>query len=113
MSFASLLPRCHQLAMITEIAHITIDPANAPAFEAAVAKAAAAFKGAAGCLGVALERVIEDPAEYHLRVTWESVDHHMVTFRNSPAFQIWRGLVGPYFAAPPRVEHSAEVGRYF
>lgn len=99
--------------MITEIAHITIDPANADAFESAVAQAAAAFQAAEGCLGMSLERVIEDPAQYRLRVQWESVDHHMVTFRNSDAFQVWRGLAGPFFAAPPRVEHSERVGHYF
>lgn len=99
--------------MITEIAHITIDPANAVAFEAAVAEASAAFRSAEGCHGMSLERVIEDPAQYRLRVLWESVDHHMVTFRNSDAFQLWRGLAGPFFAAPPRVEHSDQIGNYF
>ncbi len=99
--------------MITEIAHITIDPANAAAFEAAVAEAAPAFQNAEGCHGMSLERVIEDPAQYRLRVQWDSVDHHMVTFRNSDAFQIWRGLAGPFFVQPPHVEHSETAGRYF
>ncbi len=99
--------------MITEIAHITIDPANAAAFEAAVEKAAPVFQSAPGCHGMALERVIEDPAQYRLRVQWESVDHHMITFRNSEAFQIWRGLAGPFFASPPHVEHSETVTTCF
>lgn len=91
--------------MITEIAFITIDPARADAFEAAVASAASAFRAAEGCHGMTLERVVEDPTQYRLRVLWESVDHHMVTFRNSDGFQTWRGLAGPFFAAPPRIEH--------
>ena len=99
--------------MITEIAHITIDPANAADFEAAVADAASAFRSAEGCHGMSLEHVIEDPSQYRLRVLWETVDHHMVTFRNSDAFQRWRTLAGPFFTAPPRVEHSETVGRYF
>lgn len=99
--------------MITETAFITIDPADAGAFEAAVAKASPAFQNAEGCHGMSLDRVIEDPAQYRLCVQWESVDHHMVTFRNSAAFQIWRGLAGSYFAKPPHVEHSETVERHF
>lgn len=91
--------------MITEIAYITIDPAKADAFEAAVSEAAPAFQNAEGCHGMALDRVVEDPAQYRLRVLWETVDHHMVTFRASEGFQAWRALAGPFFAEPPRVEH--------
>jgi heme-degrading monooxygenase HmoA len=80
--------------MINEIAILTIDPANASAFEAAVAEAAPLFKSAQGCHGMALERGVEDPNQYRLLVRWESVDHHMVVFRNSEAFQPWRELVG-------------------
>jgi len=99
--------------MITEIALLTIDPSKSAAFEAAVAQAAPAFRGAEGCHGMALERVIEDPSRYRLVVQWDSVEHHMVTFRASPAFQTWRGLAGPFFTAPPAVEHSQVVGTYF
>jgi quinol monooxygenase YgiN len=98
--------------MIAEIATLTIDPANAAAFEAAVTQAAAAFKSDPGCHGMALERIIEDPAQYRLLVQWDSVEAHMA-FRDTPAFQIWRGLAGPFFVAPPSVVHSDEVGRYF
>jgi hypothetical protein len=28
-----------------------------------------------------------------------------VGFRQSPAFADWRAIVGPFFAAPPVVEH--------
>jgi quinol monooxygenase YgiN len=98
--------------MITEIATLTIDPANAAAFEAAVAEAAAAFQSTEGCHGMALERIIEDPAEYRLLVRWDSVAAHMA-FRETPAFQIWRGLAGPFFVGTPSVVHSETVGTYF
>ena len=103
----------HVRAMIKEIAYITIDPANAHAFESAVAQAAAHFKAAEGCHGMRLERVVEDPASYRLSVDWETVEHHMVTFRASDGFQGWRALAGPFFAEPPRVEHWDEAGRFF
>lgn len=99
--------------MINEIVIITIDPANARAFEAAVAKAAPLFNAADGCHGMALERGIEDPAQYRLLVEWESVDHHMVGFRGSDAFQQWRALVGDYFVAQVAMSHSETVEQYF
>jgi quinol monooxygenase YgiN len=98
--------------MISDIASITIDPANAAAFEAAVAEAAPSFRSDTGCQGMALERIIEDPAQYRLLVQWDSVDAHMA-FRETPAFQTWRGLAGPFFASAPSVVHSGSVDHYF
>lgn len=92
---------------VLEIAEITVtDPAG---FEKAVAQARPHFMGAKGCHALELHRVIETPDVYRLVVTWETVDHHMVTFRNSDAFQNWRALASPFFAGPPSVTHSAKV----
>lgn len=99
--------------MITEIAALTIDPARAVEFEAAVASAAPHFRSAEGCLGMSLERVIEDPARYRLVVHWETLEHHTVLFRGSPHFAAWRALAGPFFVAPPVVDHARAVARYF
>lgn len=95
--------------MIREIATLTIDPAQAEAFHAAVAQAKPLFLAAPGCLGMALERVIEDPGSYRLMVDWATLEAHTVTFRNSPEFQQWRALAGPFFTAPPLVIHTQAV----
>ncbi|WP_203290676.1 antibiotic biosynthesis monooxygenase family protein [Maricaulis parjimensis] len=99
--------------MVTEIAYLKIDPARAADFEAAVAQAVPCFQSAEGCHGMRLERVEEDGALYRLSVDWQSVDHHMVTFRESDAFQQWRALAGPFFVEAPRVEHWNRVGDFF
>jgi quinol monooxygenase YgiN len=99
--------------MITELAILTIDPAKAGEFEAAVARAAPAFQQAEGCHGMALERVIEEPSRYHLLVQWDSVDHHMVKFRESAGFRAWRGHVGEFFVAAPVVLHTSLVARHY
>jgi len=85
--------------MVTEIAYITIDPANAAQFEAAVAAAAPVFRAAEGCRGMRLERVVEDAAQYRLSVDWDSVAHH--------------ALAGPFFVGAPRVEHWERAGDHF
>lgn len=99
--------------MITEIATLRINPLRAADFEAAVTKAAPFFKAAKGCHGMSLERVIETPGTYHLRVLWETVDAHMVDFRNSDNFQQWRALAGPFFLEPPAVVHGDAPVVYF
>jgi len=99
--------------MVTEIAHITIDPAQATQFEAAVARSAPLFRAASGCQGMALERTVEDPARYRLVIRWATLEDHTVAFRGSQAFVEWRALAGPFFAAPPVVEHMQAVGSYF
>ncbi len=99
--------------MVTEIALLTINPAQAADFEAAVAKAAPHFRVAKGCTGMALERVIENPSQYRLVVQWETLENHTRDFRESEDFKAWRALAGPFFAAPPTVDHSQNVARYF
>ena len=91
--------------MIREIATLKIDPAKASEFEAAVREATPLFREAEGCGGMALDRVIEEPGTYLLRVRWKTVADHMETFRNSDAFAIWRDLAGPFFVEPPVVVH--------
>lgn len=73
--------------MIQEIASITIDPARAAQFEAAVASARPHFEAAKGFVSFSLKRVIEDPACYQLVVGWESVEAHTWwTFARRPDF---------------------------
>lgn len=99
--------------MVYEIAEIDIKPGDEALFEAAVEKAAAQFKKSRGCRSLALHKVIERPSAYRLIVGWETVEDHTVAFRNSEEFQEWRRLAGPYFAAPPRVEHVTVVLKAF
>jgi len=95
--------------MITEFAEIEVKPGLEAEFIAGVEKSKPAFLRSAGCRGVALTRGVENPAKFVLHVLWESVEHHMVTFRASPEFQEWRANVGHCFAAPPNVWHGEKV----
>ena len=95
--------------MITEIAQIDVKPGSEKDFEAAVAKAKAAFGRSTGFHGFELHRSIEKPQRYRLMVKWETLENHTVDFRGSENFTEWRGLVGQYFAAPPDVEHTNTV----
>jgi heme-degrading monooxygenase HmoA len=95
--------------MITEIAQIDVRPGSEKDFEAAVAKARPLFLRAKGGQGFELHKSIEKPSRYRLMAKWETLENHTVDFRGSEDFAAWRGLVGPYFASPPEVEHTETV----
>jgi heme-degrading monooxygenase HmoA len=95
--------------MILEIAEIDIKIGQEAGFEAAVAEAAPLFRAAQGCHGLKLQRGIERTSRYYLLVRWATLEDHTVTFRGSAAFTRWRELVGPHFAAIPRVQHAQLV----
>ena len=99
--------------MITEIAQIEIRPGMEAEFEAAVKKAVPVFQRAKGSSGMIVQRSIEKPQRYRLFVHWDTVENHMVDFRNSPDFQEWRKLVGHCFAEPPYVEHTKLINKWF
>ncbi len=99
--------------MILEIAQIDIRPGSEPEFEEAVQQAVPLFKRARGCRAMTLARSAEKPSRYRLFVQWETLENHMVDFRESADFQEWRSLVGSYFASPPDVEHVHETLRGF
>ena len=100
--------------MMTEIVRITIDPARAPDFIAAVQKSAETVQSRAdGCRSMRLERILENPAQYLLMVGWDSVEHHTVTFRHSGLYNEWRTLAGPFFEDLPKVDHVETVATFF
>ena len=92
--------------MITEIAEFKIRPEDRTAFLEAINRAAVAFLAKSeGYLGHSIYASQESPGRVVLQVRWASLEAHTVGFRQSPLFTEWRAIVGPFFAAPPHVEH--------
>ncbi|HEY6446510.1 MAG TPA: antibiotic biosynthesis monooxygenase [Acidobacteriaceae bacterium] len=95
--------------MILEVAQLQVRSGEVNAFEAAMRQAAPVIAGAAGYIAHELRRCVERPGRYLLLVRWETLEAHTVGFRESPAFAEWRAIIGPFFAAPPVVEHYEGV----
>ena len=92
--------------MILEIADFRIPAGQGTAFEAAVQQGlATVISRAQGFQGGKLNRGIENPERYILQIFWTTLEDHTVGFRQGPLFPEWRALIGPFFAAPPVVEH--------
>ena len=96
--------------MILEIADIRVKPGTQAEFDAAIEKGVSTvISKAKGFIGYKINKGIESPERYLLMIFWQTLENHTVDFRQSPAFQDWRALVGPYFSGPPAVEHFSLV----
>jgi heme-degrading monooxygenase HmoA len=92
--------------MILELADIRIEAGKQAEFDAAIQRGIQqVISSAKGFIGYKVQKGIESPERYLLMIYWETLENHTVDFRQSPAFQEWRAIVGPYFAVPPVVEH--------
>jgi heme-degrading monooxygenase HmoA len=98
--------------VILEIADIRIQPGQQAAFEEAIQRGVkTVIARARGMKGWKVNRGIESPERFVLMIFWETLEDHTVHFRGGPLFAEWRAIVGPFFAAPPVVEHFELVGK--
>jgi heme-degrading monooxygenase HmoA len=88
---------------------ITIRDGASNEFEAALRRARAVIAASPGFVSLALHRGVEAPDRYLLLVEWETLDDHLVGFRESERFSEWRSLIGPFFDSPPVVDHVEPV----
>lgn len=98
--------------MILELADIRIQPGKQAEFDEAIQRGLKeVISQAKGFRGFKINKGIESPERYVLMIFWETLENHTVDFRESPAFIQWRAIVGPYFSAPPVVEHFSLLAR--
>jgi len=95
--------------MVLEVATIQVTPGRADEFAAAYQQARHLPATTPGCRTVRMTRGVETPDTFVLLIEWDSVEAHLENFRKTERFTQWRALVGPYFAAPPNVEHFVDV----
>jgi heme-degrading monooxygenase HmoA len=98
--------------MILEIADIRIPPGKQAEFDAAIQHGIATVVSTAkGFRGFKVNKGIELPERYILQIFWDTLENHTVDFRQGPLFLQWRAIVGPFFVAPPVVEHFTLVAK--
>ncbi|MCL9760680.1 antibiotic biosynthesis monooxygenase [Frankia sp. AiPa1] len=95
---------------VLEIARFEVRPGTERAFEDAYHQVRPELVGTPGCRFARMTRGVESPSSYVLLVEWDALERHLVDFRESERFVHWRAALGPYFAAPPDVAHSADIG---
>ncbi|MCW2496811.1 antibiotic biosynthesis monooxygenase [Jatrophihabitans sp.] len=95
--------------MVTEVADIHVTPGSEQDFIAAYRSIRHVLADTPGCRSVRLSQSIESPSRFVLLVEWDAVESHEENFRATDRFDTWRGAIGPFFAAPPLVEHVQSV----
>ena len=92
--------------MILELADIRIHPGKQAEFDLAIRRGVESVVARSpGFLGYQVQKGVESPDRYVLMIRWRTLEAHTVEFRRGPLFVQWRDIVGPFFAAPPSVEH--------
>ena len=98
--------------MILELADIRIQPGKQAEFDAAIQRGIEqVISKAKGFSGFKIHKGIESPERYVLTIFWQTLENHTIDFRESAAFAEWRAIVGPFFAAPPTVEHFSLLAK--
>jgi len=98
--------------MILEIADIRVVAGKEAEFDAAIQQGVETVASKAkGFRGYKVNKGIESPDRYVLMIYWDTLENHTVDFRQGPLFPAWRAIVGPFFAAPPSVEHFVLVAK--
>jgi heme-degrading monooxygenase HmoA len=98
--------------MILEVADIRIQPGRQAEFDEAIQRGLkTVISRAKGFKGWKVNKGVESPERYLLMIFWDTLEDHTVAFRGGPLFAEWRAIVGPFFAAPPVVEHFTLLGK--
>jgi heme-degrading monooxygenase HmoA len=95
--------------MILEVAIMKIKPDRIAEFEAVFPKAAAVSASTPGYISHELQRCVETPAKYFYMIRWETMDAHLVNFRQSPRREQFRNLLADFWAEPNFTEHFEPV----
>jgi heme-degrading monooxygenase HmoA len=95
--------------MVVEVADFEVTPGAEEEFTNAFRGVRDVLTSTPGCRSARMTRGVESPSRFVLLVEWDSVEAHEQNFRASERFATWRAAIGPFFAAPPRVEHFTDL----
>lgn len=97
--------------MILEVAILNIIPHSNVDFEVAFVKAAPIIQSMRGYISHELQHCIENKNRYILLVRWETLDDHVVGFRQSADYQEWKKLLHHFYEPFPIVEHYTLIDK--
>lgn len=92
--------------MIYEHTQIWVQAGQQQAFEAAARQGLkTVIARSKGYIAHELIHDVHDPCHYLLRIEWQTLENHLVDFRQSPAFPQWRAFISDFFQQPPQTAH--------
>ncbi|SDN13901.1 Heme-degrading monooxygenase HmoA [Psychrobacillus sp. OK028] len=95
--------------MILEAVMLQVKTGLEENYENAFRQASKIISSMPGYITHELQRCIEGKGNYLLLVSWESLEDHVIGFRESSEYQEWKKLLHPYYDPFPVVEHFEKV----
>jgi heme-degrading monooxygenase HmoA len=95
--------------LILEVVRLKVSDYEFEEYVKALGQASTYLLRAKGYISHELQRCFEKKDEYLLLIHWETVDDHLVGFRESADYQEWRTLLHPFYQGPLIVEHFEKV----
>lgn len=95
--------------MILEVVTAQIKPGHEAGFEEAFQQASKLLASSKGHIDHELRRCIEVKGKYLILIRWNTVEDHLIGFRESPAFQEYRAIVSPFYESPSQMNHYEMV----
>jgi heme-degrading monooxygenase HmoA len=97
------------MKLVQEILMLDVKPGTERTFETAFQQATKVMQQAEGFLDAKLLSCVEQENKYLVAISWETIEAHVNEFKNSPAFQEMKALLGPFYLANPQVGHYKQV----
>jgi heme-degrading monooxygenase HmoA len=91
--------------MILEVAILDVIPGREPQFEENFRIATHIISSMEGYAGHQLQRCIEQPNRYILLVNWQTLEDHIIGFRESAEYRQWKKLLHEFYDPFPLVQH--------
>ena len=98
--------------MILEVAILNVREGMTDDFEAAFKQVSPIIASMRGYFSHELQRCLEAPNRYILLVRWETLEDHIIGFRQSAEYQEWKRLLHHFYDPFPTVEHYEAVLNY-
>jgi len=95
--------------MILEAAMLNVKEGMESEFEQAFAEASSIIASKKGYIEHELQRCMEDVGKYLLLVRWQTLEDHIIGFRQSAEYENWKKLLHHYYDPFPTVEHFKSV----
>ncbi len=93
--------------VIVEVAQFEVDERDHAEFQAVLSRAVEnILRRAQGFIDCQVLQGIENPSLFSLHIRWQTLEDHMVTFREGELFPLWRGEIGRFFVSAPHVTHA-------
>ena len=91
--------------MVTEYIRYTVPDDRSRAFHDAYARAAEILDADEHCLSYDVAQGVEEPANWVVRIEWDSLEGHEQGFRRAPHFREFFAAVRPFFDDIREMKH--------